>query len=155
MIQRLQSVYLFLTTLLSILFLNGTLLSFINKSGLTYNLTFLNITKVAEGQAAQNVGTVWPLSIILVLIIVLSVICILLYKNRTRQLLFSKILISLILVLILIIVYYTYSITSQYDTTFVPGIKMVIPVLMLAFSVLAFRGIKKDDQLVKSYDRLR
>jgi hypothetical protein len=155
MIQRLQSVYLFLTTLLSILFLNGTLLSFINKSGLTYNLTFLNITKVAEGQAAQNVGTVWPLSIILVLIIVLSVICILLYKNRTRQLLFSKILIGLILVLILIIVYYTYSITSQYDTTFVPGIKMVIPVLMLAFSVLAFRGIKKDDQLVKSYDRLR
>jgi hypothetical protein len=30
-----------------------------------------------------------------------------------------------------------------------------MPVIQLILSILAFRGIKKDDQLVKSYDRLR
>jgi hypothetical protein len=32
---------------------------------------------------------------------------------------------------------------------------MALPFLQLIFSILAYRGIKKDDQLVKSYDRLR
>jgi hypothetical protein len=32
---------------------------------------------------------------------------------------------------------------------------MILPLAILIFSILASRGIKKDDQLVKSYDRLR
>jgi hypothetical protein len=32
---------------------------------------------------------------------------------------------------------------------------MVMPVIITIASILAYRGILKDDRLVKSYDRLR
>jgi hypothetical protein len=48
-----------------------------------------------------------------------------------------------------------YIIMTKYDSVIDPGFRMAIPLLQLIFSVLAWRGIKKDDDLVKSYDRLR
>ena len=39
--------------------------------------------------------------------------------------------------------------------TIIPGIKMVVPLLILIFGILAQRGIKHDENLVRSYDRLR
>jgi hypothetical protein len=96
-----------------------------------------------------------PITILIPVIAALSFSIIFFFKNRSLQLLLSKILIALITILILVSGYYSYIIISQMDGAIVPGIKMVLPVIMLILSVLAFRGIKKDDQLVKSYDRLR
>jgi hypothetical protein len=155
MIQRIQSVYLSLTTLLAILFLNGTILSFIDKTGVSYNITFSHILKIAEGQGTVVEGQAWPLTIILIMVAVLSLIIIFIFRNRSLQLLLTKILIALVLIMIFISAYYFYEMSSQYGAKIVPGIKTALPVLMLIFSVLAFRGIRKDDQLVKSYDRLR
>jgi hypothetical protein len=155
MIQRIQSLYLFLTTILSVLFLNGSFLSFINKTGDVFNIGFINIVRSIQGQAPEAIGKVLPLTIIVILVAVISIVTIFLFKNRKLQLLLSGILTGLILVLILVSMYYSYSVLSKYDATFVPGLKMGLPFLQLIFSVLAFRGIKKDDQLVKSYDRLR
>jgi hypothetical protein len=36
-----------------------------------------------------------------------------------------------------------------------PGYRIIMPLLSLIFLVLAYLGVKKDDELVKSYDRLR
>jgi hypothetical protein len=155
MIQRIQSLYLFLTTILSVLFLNGSFLSFINKTGDVFNIGLINIVRSIQGQAPEAIGKVLPLTIIVILVAVISIVTIFLFKNRKIQLLLSGILTGLISVLILVSLYYSYSVISKYDSTFVPGIKMGLPFLQLIFSVLAFRGIKKDDQLVKSYDRLR
>jgi hypothetical protein len=57
--------------------------------------------------------------------------------------------------LIIISIYYSYSVINRFDTKIIPGFKMVLPVLVFLFTLLAYRGIKKDDRLVKSYDRLR
>jgi hypothetical protein len=51
--------------------------------------------------------------------------------------------------------YYGYSVINEYQTELVPGYKMFIPLVMLVLETLALRGIKKDENLVKSYDRLR
>lgn len=155
MIQRIQSVYLFLTTVMSIIFLQGSFLSFINKTGDVFKIGFTDIVRSTQGQAPEIVGGIIPLTIIVILVAVLSLITIFLFKNRKLQLLFSVILTGLISVLILVSFYYSYSVISEYDATFVPGVKMALPFLQLIFSILAYRGIKKDDQLVKSYDRLR
>lgn len=155
MIQRIQSVYLFLTTVLSILFLSGSFLSFINKSGDVYKIGFTDIVRITQGQTPEIIGKIFPLTIIVILIAALSLITIFLFKKRMIQLLLSGILIGIISVLILVSFYYTYSVISKYDATMEPGIKMALPFLQLIFSILAFRGIKKDDKLVKSYDRLR
>jgi hypothetical protein len=155
MIQRIQSVYLFLTTILSILFLNGSFLSFINKTGDVFRIGFTDIVRTAQGQSPEIIGKILPMAIIVILVAFLSLVTIFLFKNRKIQLLLSGILTGLTGVLLLVSFYYSYSVVSKYDATFVPGIKMALPFLQLIFSILAYRGIKKDDQLVKSYDRLR
>ena len=155
MIQRIQSLYLLLTTLLSLLFLNGSFLSFINKTGSVIKITFTGIVKSTEGQGFELIGRVLPLAIIVILVVVLSLVTIFLFKNRHIQILLSKVLIGLILGLILVSGYYSYVIISKYDGEIIPGMKMALPLLLLIFSILAFRGIRKDDQLVKSNDRLR
>ena len=155
MIQRIQSVYLFLTTLVSILFLNGNILRFINNSGSSINIAFNGIVKSTGGQGLEVVESVWPLTLIAILIAALALIVIFIYKNRKLQLILAKMLIGLVVILILIVCFYSYVIITKYSGTFVPGFKMAIPPLMLILSMLAHRGIRKDDRLVKSYDRLR
>ena len=155
MIQRIQSIYLLLTTALSFLFLGGSFLNFNDKAGLAMIFTFKGIEKISSGQGFELIQNTWPFTIVLILIILLSLLTIFLYKNRTLQLLMAKILIGLVLFLILISAYYSYVIISDFGGTLIPGVKMALPVVMLVLSILAFRGIRKDDQLVKSYDRLR
>jgi hypothetical protein len=155
MIQRIQSVYLFLITLLSLLFFNGNYLNFIDRSGSAMIVNFTGIIKSTEGSGFELISTVWPLIVIFVLISVVSFITIFLFKKRDIQLLFSKILIGLISASILVSVFYSYQVTSKYSAMFIPGVKMIVPVILLLLSVLAFRGIRRDDNLVKSYDRLR
>jgi hypothetical protein len=140
---------------LSIIFLQGSFLSFINKTGDVFKIGFTDIEKITQGQSPEIIGKILPLTIIVILVAVLSVITIFLFKNRKLQLLLSGILTGLISVLILVSFYYSYTVISEYDAVFVPGVKMAMPFLQLIFSILAYRGIKKDDQLVKSYDRLR
>jgi hypothetical protein len=155
MIQRIQSVYLFLTTLVSLLFLSGSSLRFINNSGSSFNIAFNGIVKASEGKGLEVVESVWPLTLALILIAALALITIFLYKNRKQQLILAKLLIGLVVILILIACYYAYMIITKYTVTIVPGFKIVLPPVMLIFSILAHRGISKDDKLVKSYDRLR
>jgi len=155
MIQRIQSIYLLLTTALSFLFLKGSFLNFNDKAGLAITFTFRGIEKIPGGQGSDLIQNAWPFTIVLILTILIALITIFLYKNRTLQLLMAKILIGLVLFLILISAYYSYVIISDFGGTLIPGVKMALPVVMLVLSILAFRGIRKDDQLVKSYDRLR
>lgn len=155
MIQRIQSLYLALTTLLSLLFLQGSFLNFINKTNESFRLTLTGIFKYSSGNISESVGNAVPLTIVVVLIFLTSLLTIFLFKKRDLQLLLSKILIGLVLLLIIVAGYYSFSIISRFGATIIPGIKMALPVLMLILAALAFRGIKKDDVLVKSYDRLR
>jgi len=51
--------------------------------------------------------------------------------------------------------YYYISVAKEYSGGIKPGINVIILPVMLLVSYLAYRGIKKDEDLVKSYDRLR
>jgi len=155
MIQRIQSLYLFLTTLLSLLFLNGSLLSFINKSGSALKITLSGIEQGTGGQGFELIDKLLPLSIIIILIPILSMIAIFIFKNRKIQMKVVLILIILSIVLIIALIHVSFRIISKFDATIIPGIKMILPILILVFSILAYMGIRKDDRLVKSYDRLR
>jgi hypothetical protein len=155
MIQRIQSLYLFLTSLVSILFLKGPFLTFFDKSGSEIKLTFSGIFKFAVNADTFKMGESWPLLVMVVLIPLLSLVIIFFYKNRSFQLLLSGILILLVSVFIGVSLVYTYTIISQNDAAFSSWYKLIIPAIQLMLSFLAYRGIKKDDNLVKSYDRLR
>jgi hypothetical protein len=53
------------------------------------------------------------------------------------------------------VAYYILIFIQSHNVSLVPGIKTFIPVVTIILSILAYRGIKKDEALVKSYDRLR
>jgi hypothetical protein len=67
----------------------------------------------------------------------------------------SLILIILTIIFIAALIHVSFSIISKFDGTIIPGIKMLLPILIMVLSILAYMGIRKDDKLVKSYDRLR
>lgn len=155
MIQRIQSVYLLLTTLLSLLFLKGSFLSFADKTGSVIKVTFSGIFRNSGGEVFGLIEKTLPISIFIILIPIISLVTIFIYKNRKIQLLFSLSVILLIVGFIIISVFYSWHIIKDFGCEIVPGFKMAIPFIMIIFAFLAYRGVKKDDLLVKSYDRLR
>jgi hypothetical protein len=113
-----------------------------------------NLTGEA-GLSLTQVQTLWPLIILLILISALSIFTIFLFKNRKVQLLMAMAVILAASGFIIALLYYAISYINSFRLTIIPGFKMAIPVLNLIFSILAYRGILKDDRLIKSYDRLR
>jgi len=155
MIQRIQSVYLSLITILSLLLLNGSILAFSEKTGSLIKVTFIGVFRDNAGQGLELIEKLLPLSVLIILIPVISLITIFIYKNRKVQLRLSLFLIILISVFVIALVHVTMSVISKFEASIIPGFKMILPVLILIISILAYRGIRNDDRLVKSYDRLR
>ncbi|MEI8225770.1 MAG: DUF4293 domain-containing protein [Bacteroidota bacterium] len=155
MIQRIQSFYLFLTTLLSLLFLKGSFLNFVDKTGSVIKVTFNGIVRDTGGQGFELIEKLLPISAFIIFIPVFSLVTIFIFKNRKIQLWLASSEIILVVGFIFVSIFYSWFIITEYGAEIVPGFKMVIPLLMLVFAVLAYRGIRKDDRLIKSNDRLR
>jgi glucan phosphoethanolaminetransferase (alkaline phosphatase superfamily) len=155
MIQRIQSVYLFLIALLSLLFFSGSIVNFINGSGSVYKITFESIIKSTEGQGLEIIEKLLPLTILIILIPIVSLITIFIFKNRKIQLRLAMFLMILCTLLVIALIHGSIITITKFEATITPGFKMILPLVMLILSFLVYRGIKKDDHLVKSYDRLR
>jgi len=155
MIQRIQSLYLLLTSLFSLLFLNGPILTFFDNSGSFVKITYSGILKYTANSDPVKTGEVWPVLTLALLIALLSLIIIFLYKNRVFQMLLARILILLVSAFIGTCLIYSYIVISKFEASFASWYKLIIPIIQMILSLLAYGGIKKDDDLVKSYDRLR
>ncbi|HAM09351.1 MAG TPA: hypothetical protein DCP74_03520 [Bacteroidales bacterium] len=155
MLQRIQSLFLFLTTLLSLLFLNGKYLTFFDNSGSVIIMSLSEIVKLTGSGDSVKTGEVWILLVLAIMIPLLSLLIIFLFKKRNYQMILTGILILLISIFIGASLAYSFNIISKYDAAFTSWYKLIIPVIQLILSVLAYRGVKKDEDLVKSYDRLR
>src|SRR5664280_1279379 len=155
MIQRIQSVYLFIMALLSSLLIPGSFLNFTEKTGSVIRVSFNEVVRYNAGKATELVEKLLPLSVLIVLIPVISLVTIFFFKKRKFQLQLSRFLILLAGILVVVIIHVCLSIVTKFDAEIISGFKMILPVLILIISILAYRGIRKDDQLVKSYDRLR
>lgn len=155
MIQRIQTVYLLLTTIFSGLFLNGNILRFINTSGTQLFLKLTGIYSTPSGQPDVLIKQAIPFSAVGILIPLCSIVTIFLFRNRKLQLKFSLALIVLLVALILILTAYSVYVNKVFYVLPATGIKAVLPLLSLFTAIMAYRGIRKDIMLVSSYDRLR
>ena len=84
----------------------------------------------------------------------LSLITIFLFKNRQLQFVLGRLNIILNLILLGLFVYHSLSVSGGVATP-EKGIGMFLPIFSIVFLVLANKAIKKDEDLVKSVDRLR
>ena len=136
MIQRIQSVYLFLsivtTGALPFLFSLWTL-----ENGDIYFFMSNMIYVVIFGLSTSS-----------------SILSILNFKKRKQQFVLNRLNIILNLILLGLFVYRTLNLSGE-TTVSKNGIGIYLPILAILLLVLANRAIKKDEDLVKSVDRLR
>lgn len=152
MIQRIQTVYLIIGVILSILCLSmqiGTFASDNLIAAREYNLWCVN----ADGSMSFEQ---WPLFAVLLLSAALAVYAIFLYRKRLQQ---ARLCIfSTLLVILWYILYFAYGYALiDHDTTvsFTPGLTAILPLLSMVLYILARRAIRADERLVRAADRIR
>lgn len=84
----------------------------------------------------------------------LSFIIIFIFKNRKLQFVLGRVNILLNLILLSVFVYLSLKLPGEILIS-KKGIGQFIPIVAIVLLVLANKSIKKDEQLVKSVDRLR
>ena len=142
MIQRIQSIYLAVVFALSaILPLVFKLLDDSKKE--VYALELLSDLSII----AKLVPVFFLISALLAIVSILK------YKKRQLQFVLGRIIILINLFLLGILIYLSLNIPGEASSE--KGIGMFIPVVVILFTVLANKAIKKDEDLVKSVDRLR
>ena len=88
----------------------------------------------------------------------LSIVSTLTYKKRKNQFVMGRLNIILNLILLGLFIYQSLNISGETDHALVvseKGIGMLLPIVSIVFLSLANKAIKKDEDLVKSVDRLR
>lgn len=96
-----------------------------------------------------------PLFFILLFIsIALAIIAILSYKKRKNQFVFNRLNILTNFILLGVFVYRSLTVSGE-TLVSEKGIGMFLPIISIVFLVMANRAIQKDENLVKSVDRLR
>ena len=137
MIQRIQTVYL--------------LLAFVVTGVLPF---FIPLWTMADGKDfifMQNEAYV----VILGLSTTLSLLGILSYKKRQNQFVIGRLNIILNLILLGLFIYHSLNLSGGTAAVSEKGIGMFLPIVAIVLLVLANKAIKKDEDLVKSVDRLR
>ena len=84
----------------------------------------------------------------------LSLISILNYKNRKFQFVLGRLNIILNFILLGVFVYQSLNLSGETMVS-EKGIGLLLPIFSIVFLVLANKAIKRDEDLVKSVDRLR
>lgn len=149
MIQRIQSVYLLVVTILAIICMCSPVGSILASTQEISEFSNLCIT-FADGRKDY---APWALFGILLVIAALSLGTIFLFKKRMLQIrltIFSS---------VLIIGYYitlaAFILMLADDASFAPSWSICLPFVALVLNWLAIRAIGADEALVKAYDRLR
>lgn len=153
MIQRIQSIYLLLSAVcLGLMFVFG-FAEFTSAEGM-WIFTIMGLD-FGTGEP-ENFMSV-PFYIIVSLLMLYNIIVVLMFKNRKRQLFFGRVNYLLHASLIAFLHIAVYRIPKAFEeiSEVSYGVGVFLPAVSLAFIFLANRGIKKDEDLVKSLDRLR
>jgi len=144
MIQRIQSIYLIIAILIS------WLVAFLVPFWVDQNSEVIYLTSLFKNENLVFLSV--PLLIIGSGI--MSFASLLLYKNRTRQIIGNRLNIVINFLLLGIIVYHLLSLPGE-TVVSEKGIGVFIPLLVIVLLVLSNKAIIKDEKLVKSVDRLR
>lgn len=151
MIQRIQTVYLLLVVIcLSLVFVFPFASYIVVSETYVFDVMGMNIN-------GENL-TKFPFYVAAVLSVLISLFTIFSYKNRKKQLKIGRInylVILTIIVLSFVNVRTNRTIFEDVEVLVSYKVGLFLPVAALAFLFLANRSIKKDEDLIKSLDRLR
>jgi hypothetical protein len=116
----------------------------------------LNLFGLAKN--TKEISTWFPYYITIALAIGLALFSLTQFKNRKRQLKLGTINYLLIILTLIMVIWDTYTVSGDLgikEEAVSNGVGLFLLVAALPFNLLASRGIKSDEKLVKSMDRLR
>lgn len=152
MLQRPQTLYLLGVFILSLLMLTGPLALF-SLDGSEYILSHSGVVN-SSGDKLEL--ATWPLSVIFIGVTFLSFLNIFLYRHRVVQMRIAIYLILIGLGMIGMVFYYIWVVKNQLDgASILHQWRIVLPPVIAILLYLAFRRIRRDELLVKAYDRIR
>jgi hypothetical protein len=155
MLQRIQTVYLLAATVLMSLMLFLPLAEIAAEGSGIYNVLSRG-WYLSEGESAEPAMATWPVFILAFALTLLTLINIFLYRNRKLQLRICIYSIILAFGLIgLIYYYFVVGFRQLEDPIYSLRFPMVLPAIFIILIYLAFRGIRKDEILIQSLDRIR
>ena len=152
MIQRIQTLYLFLVAVLTALLCFLPFVEFL-KEGEVYEQTVWGIRSANE--AAETVVPTTPMGILAMLCTGLPLVTIFLYKKRLLQIRMCIVEIVLLVGLSAYMILFLVRTGGEFSDRAVFSIVDLFPLLGLVLTGLAIRGISKDIVLVRSLDRIR
>jgi len=156
MIQRIQTVYLFLVFVFSVLFITLPLANF-TQAGIETSLRLSNLQVFYN--AFEQVSRGWTGILLVILIaaaMVITIVTTFYYKRRLTQLFLGNLNLFIHVALIVISFLYVDNIRKQIpepEFSYGPGI--FFPIISLLLIFMANRAIRKDEELVRSADRIR
>jgi hypothetical protein len=151
MIQRIQTLFLLAIIVLSGLMLTGNLITMDNGTGTLFNISFAGLGE----EGGEIIQRLWPLSVMLVIVPLLTLVAIFFYKKRQLQMRITMLVLLLSLGTLVLGAFYIIMFDRKIDVTVIWKIKAIFPLISVILAWLAYRSMLKDDIMVRSYDRLR
>lgn len=157
MIQRIQSVYLLLASLILSVTFFFPIAEFIGEKDSLIFYVYKVVSLVPGSTNIYDLMFIMPLLAIVSLTILFSIVTIFMYKNRLGQLKIIRFLMLMIAVMVGVIFLYYYDILEAASGA-VPNFVQVgtfAPLVSLVLFYLAYKGVMKDERIIRSADRLR
>lgn len=160
MIQRIQSVYLFLVVCLGTVLCCFPVVHFVSMEGADeikhYVLQFSGLQDVTNNEINNsNITLTISFSIISIVIPLLALVDIFLYRRRILQARLNVITVVLCVGWYAMAAVYVYFFTQRFRMDWYPTMLSAIPLINLVLTLMATRAILKDEALVRAADRLR
>ncbi len=149
-----QTVYLLLSLVLMFLVFIFPLSELLVGENLIFIFRYRGIYELADNAEILIIQSL-PLAILFGIILIINMLSIFLFKNRMLQMRLSIFNIMLMIGSIGLAYYYIYIAFNELNATVHFSFAAIFPLISAILTYMAFRGIKKDEKLVKSLDRIR
>ncbi|MBR2476122.1 MAG: DUF4293 domain-containing protein [Bacteroidaceae bacterium] len=148
MIQRIQTIYLFIASVLMAITNFLPLLKFSVSEQETILFKTFGI--------GCGAITTYPIAIIAILSAILLFISIFMYKNRIKQIKIASISLFLSIMFYAVFAIYLWYTKDLIEYTYTSvSFGLILPAISVILNILAVKAIKADERLVRSADRIR
>lgn len=160
MLQRIQTVFMFLAVVAGVLTFMFPFASF-QSGSIDYFIYQMNLENI--GSLSENVSKTiffgeWmiiPLSVLQILFLILIFINIMQFKKRSLQIRLNRLAIAINLFVIAGFIWSIVNLTQMFGDLISYGIATIFPIIGIILILLANHNIKKDEKLIRSANRLR
>lgn len=155
MIQRIQSLFLLISTILIASLFFIPLAKLLSVSSVTFDINFNGIFDISKNIKIET-DTI-TIFILLSIILIISLFSLFFYKKRILQIRLIVFNILLLFGLVFLVYFISFQALKEIEAEILVFSSAItyIPIISIIFNLMAIRNIKKDEKLVKSYDRIR